>query len=169
MIVSLIAAMDRQRGIGIDNRLPWRLPADMKRFRDLTMGHHIIVGRKTFESIGKPLPGRQTIIVTRDRNYEAEGCHIVHSLDKAVALAGARGETEVFICGGAEIYDLSLEIADRIYLTLLDADVMADAFFPRLNDDEWVEKESLHHPADEKNQYSFDFKLLVRNRSARRE
>src|SRR5262245_52323986 len=104
VLVSIIVAMDRKAGIGADNKLPWRLSADLKRFRELTMGHHIIVGRKTFESIGKPLPGRRMIVVTRDRSYEAEGCDVVHSVQDAIELARGRGESEAFICGGAEIY-----------------------------------------------------------------
>src|SRR5262245_19431260 len=122
--------MDRNRGIGVANRLPWRLSADLKRFRDLTMGHHIIVGRKTFESIGRPLPGRRMIVVTRDRSYRAEGCEVAHSIEDATRLARERGETEIFICGGAEIYAQSIGIVDRMYLTLVDAEVAADTFFP---------------------------------------
>lgn len=167
MIISLIVAMDRKRGIGVEGRLPWRLPADLKRFRELTMGHHLIVGRKTFESIGRPLPGRQTIIVTRDRTYQAAGCFITHSVEEAIALAQARGETEVFICGGAEIYAQSLPSADRLYPTLVEAEVAADTFFPEWpakDASEWVELESHSHPADEKNQHPFIFKLLIRRR-----
>jgi len=162
VIVSIIAAMDKKRGIGVDNKLPWRLSADLKRFRELTMGHHIIVGRKTFESIGKPLPGRQMIVVTRDRSYEAEGCEVVHSIEDAMKLSRDRGESEVFICGGAEIYAQSIEVADRMYLTLVDAEVAADTFFPEFDVREWSERESVYQPADEKNQYSFTFKILIR-------
>src|SRR2546429_7277223 len=106
--------MDRRRGSGPNNQLPWRLSADLKRFRELTMGHHLIVGRKTFESIGKPLAGRQMIVVTRDSGFRAEGCFICHSLEEAIQLASARGESEVFICGGAEIYRQSFALADRL-------------------------------------------------------
>lgn len=162
LIVSLIAAMDRRRGIGIGNQLPWRLSADLKRFRQLTMGHHIIVGRKTFESIGKPLPGRQMIVVTRDLDFQPEGCLICHSPQSAIELARARGETEVFVCGGAEIYAQSLSFADRLYLTFVDAEVAADSFFPEFDPQQWVERESAFHPADEKNEFPFTFKLLVR-------
>jgi dihydrofolate reductase len=166
VIVSIIAAMDRNRGIGVDNRLPWRLSADLKRFRELTMGHHIIVGRKTFESImqigGKPLPGRRMIVVTRDRSYRAEGCDVTHSVEGAITLASERGESEVFICGGAEIYAQSIEVADRMYLTLVDAEVAADTFFPEFDEREWGDRESVYQPADEKNQYPFTFKLMVR-------
>jgi len=154
--------MDRRRGIGVGNQLPWRLPADLKRFRELTMGHHIIVGRKTFASIGKPLAGRQMIVVTRDRAFRAEGCLVAHSPEEAIRLAGARGESEVFVCGGAEIYAQSLARADRLYLTLVDAEVAADTFFPTFDEQDWQERERVFHPADEKNQFPFTFKLLVR-------
>jgi dihydrofolate reductase len=164
MIVSIIAAMDRKRGIGVGNKLPWRLSADMKKFRELTMGHHIIVGRKTFESIGRPLPGRRMIVVTRDRNFKAEGCDIAHSVEDAIELARGRGESEVFICGGAEIYAQTIGVADRLYLTLVDAEIAADTFFPDFDESEWSERESFYLPADEKNQYPFTFRLLVRRR-----
>src|SRR6266508_3978896 len=123
--------MDRKRGIGVDNKLPWRLSADLKRFRELTMGHHVIVGRKTFESIGKPLPGRQMIVVTHNSEFKAEGCIIAASVQAALTVAQERGETEVFVIGGAEIYSQTLEIADRLYLTQVHAHVTADTFFPR--------------------------------------
>src|SRR5262245_33191047 len=154
--------MDRKAGIGVDNKLPWRLSADLKRFRELTMGHHIIVGHKTFESIGKPLPGRRMIVMTRDRSYQAEGCDVAHSVEDAIELARGRGESEVFVCGGAEIYAQSITIADRMYLTLVDAEVAADAFFPKFDDCEWSEQESFYQPADEKNQYPFTFELMVK-------
>jgi dihydrofolate reductase len=164
--VSLIAAMDRTRGIGIDNRLPWRLSADLRRFRELTMGHHIIVGRKTFESIGKALPGRRTIIVTRNENYhgpdDSENLSIVHSVEEAIDLARERGETELFVCGGAEIYAQTLGLADRLYLTFVETDADADVFFPEWDESEWEVRESLYHSADEKNQFPFLFKLLYR-------
>src|SRR5262245_3904331 len=162
VIVSIIAAMDRKRGIGFDNKLPWKLSADLKRFRDLTMGHHIIVGRKTFESIGRPLPGRRMIVVTRNRNYKAEGCDVAHSVEDATTLARERGESEVFICGGAEIYAESIRGANRMYLTFVDAEVAADTFFPEFDEQEWIERESFYQPADEKNQYPSTFKLMVR-------
>jgi len=162
MIISLIAAMDRRRGIGKDNRLPWRLSADMKRFRELTMGHHLIVGRKTFESIGKALPGRQMIIVTRQVDFQADGCLVAQSVHEALKLARERGESEVFVIGGAEIYAQSLALADRLYLTLVDAEVEADAFFPEFNENDWLTQEIAHYQADEKNQFPFTFKLLVK-------
>lgn len=164
MIISIIAAMDKKRGIGVGNKLPWRLSADLKKFRELTMGHHIVVGRKTFESIGKPLPGRRMIVVTRDVNYKADGCDVVHSVEEAIELARGRGESEVFICGGAEIYAQTIGVADRIYLTLVDGEVAADTFFPEFDLRKWSERESFYQSANEKNQYPFTFRLLVRER-----
>jgi dihydrofolate reductase len=162
VIVSLIVAMDENRGIGLRNRLPWRLASDLKRFRELTMGHHLIAGRKTYESIGRPLPGRQMIIVTRDRNYRASGCLMVHSPDEAFRLAAERGEREAFVIGGAEIYAQALPQADRLYLTQVHAQVQADVFFPEFAEDEWQEVSRNFHAADEKNQYDFTFRELRR-------
>lgn len=167
MIVSILVAMDRNRGIGIDNRLPWRLPADLANFRRLTMGHHIVVGRKTYESIGRPLPGRKMIVITRDLAYRAQGCAVVHSLDEALQTAAAGGETEVFVCGGAEIYREALGKAGRLYLTLVDAEVDADAFFPDIDLTQWTEREFISLQADERNQYSCAFKVLERNHPER--
>ena len=162
MIISLIVAMDEKRGIGKAGELPWRLSADLKRFRALTMGHHMIVGRKTFESIGKPLAGRQMIVVTHNAAFEADGCLVAASVQAALALAQQRGETEVFVIGGAEIYSQTLDVADRVYLTQVHAEVDADAFFPEFKHDSWTETMSAHQPADEKNQYAFTFRLLER-------
>jgi dihydrofolate reductase len=162
VIISLIAAMDERRGIGIEGRLPWRLSADLKKFRSLTMGHHLIAGRKTCESIGRPLPGRTMIIVTRDQQFQAAGCLVAHSVDEALAQAAARGESEVFIIGGAEIYAQTINRADRLYLTQVHATVAADVFFPEFDPGAWSEKEVWRHAADEKNQYSFTFRELER-------
>ena len=162
MIISLIAAIDERRGIGYKGKLPWRLSADLKRFRSLTMGHHIVVGRKTFESIGKPLPGRETVIVTRNPEFEAEDCLITHSLTDALELARQRGETEAFICGGAELFNEALRFADRLYLTLIHATVEADRFFPEWEEDQWSEEQAEYVAADEKNQYASTFKVLTR-------
>jgi len=164
VIISLLVAMDEKRGIGKDGKLPWRLSSDLKRFRALTMGHHIIVGRKTFESIGKPLPGRQTIIVTHNPNYAVEGCLIAGSVESALALAQSRGEIEAFVIGGAAIYAQALGIADRIYLTKVHAEVDADTFFPEFDRSAWTERESTFQPADDKNQHACTFRLLERKR-----
>ena len=135
----------------------------MKRFRDLTMGRHIVVGRRTYESIGRPLPGRRMVVVTRDINFKTDGCDVANSLEDAIELARERGESEVFICGGAEIYARSIGIAERMCLTLVDAEVAADTFFPEFDERDWRELESIYQPADEKNQYAFNFRLMIRN------
>lgn len=167
MIVSLIVAMDERGGIGKGNRLPWRLSTDLKRFRALTMGHHIVMGRKTFESIGRALPGRQSIIITRNRALEIEDCFIAHSLEEALRMAERRAETEVFICGGAAIFAQSIERADRLYLTEVHAEVDADTFFPDWDRSLWREAESVYHAADEKNEYPTTFKLLEKREEKR--
>jgi dihydrofolate reductase len=154
--------MDGAGGIGKDGGLPWRLPSDLKRFKEITMGHHIIAGRKTYESIGRPLPGRQTIVVTRNPDYEAEGSSVVHSLAQAIELARSRGETEAIIIGGGEIYREAVRLADRIYLTRIDARVPADTYFPEWDLSQWKVDESADVAADEKNQYACTFKVLSR-------
>jgi len=163
VIISLLVAMDESRGIGKAGKLPWRLSADMKRFRELTMGHHIIVGRKTFESIGKPLPARDMIVVTREESLKPDGCMTARSVEAAIALAEDRGETEVFVCGGAAIYAQALNAAHRIYLTQVHANVDADTFFPEFDASIWRETEKSFQQADEKNQYALTFKVLERN------
>jgi dihydrofolate reductase len=167
LIISLIVAMDESGGIGLQQRLPWRLSADLKRFKSLTMGHHLIMGRKTYQTIGRLLPGRTTIIVTRNPDYTAPGCPGVHcliaqSLQQALALASDRGDEEVFIIGGGQIFKRSLPLADCIYLTQVHAQVDADTFFPTFDENQWDEIESSYHPADELNQYPTTFKILSR-------
>jgi len=157
MIVSLIVAMDEKGGIGVNDRLPWHLSSDLKRFKSLTMGHHLIIGRKTYETIGKT-----NIVVTRNPVYYPAGCLVAHSLDEALSITQDRSESEAFIIGGSEIYAQSLAIADRIYLTIVHADVPADIFFPDFDENEWRVEHISYHPADEKNQYPFTTKLLVR-------
>lgn len=154
--------MDETRGIGLKGRLPWHLPADLKRFKSLTMGHHLIMGRKTFESIGRPLPGRTTIIVTRDQSFQPEGCLVAHSLETALEFARLDLENDVFVIGGAEIFVQAIELADRIYLTKVHSSLPADVYFPEFAAADWLETDSEHHPADEKNHYPFTFKILAR-------
>jgi dihydrofolate reductase len=129
--------MARNRVIGINNTLPWRLPADLQHFKALTMGHHIVMGRKTYESIGKPLPGRITVIVTRDANYHVEGCITATSIDAAIAACGE--DAEVFFVGGAELYAQVLPRADRLYLTEIQAEFNGDAYFPAFDLGIWRE------------------------------
>jgi dihydrofolate reductase len=128
MIISLIAAMAENRVIGHNNKMPWKLPSDRKRFHEITKGHCVIMGRKTFESIGRPLPGRKNVILTRQRNYTTEGCIIAHDLDSAFAACG--GADEVFVCGGGEVFQETISLADRIYLTIVHAVVEGDTMFP---------------------------------------
>jgi dihydrofolate reductase len=130
MIISVIAAMAENRVIGCDNAIPWDLPADRKRFRALTLGHPVIMGRKTFESLAGPLPGRKNIIITRQQDYQAQGCSVAHNLAAALALAGETDE--VFICGGGEVYQEALPIADRIYLTIIHEEFDGDRHFPEI-------------------------------------
>lgn len=134
--VSAIAAIGKNRELGTKNRLSWRIPEDFRRVKELTMGHPLIMGRKTHESIGRPLPGRTSIVVTRDADYAAEGCIVAHSLEEALAEAREIHKEEIFIFGGAEIYKLALPYTDRLYLTLIDdEDAEADAFFPEYADE----------------------------------
>lgn len=162
MIVSLIVAMDERGGIGLGGRVPWHLPADLKHFRRLTMGHHLILGRVTYESIGRPLPGRHMLVISRQADYRAEGCRVVASLDEAQASARESGEDEVFVAGGAQIFALALPLADRLHLTRVHAQVEADAFFPPFDLAEWVEVETRFHAADDRNPYPFTYSLLRR-------
>jgi dihydrofolate reductase len=138
-LISLVAALARNRAIGIGNRLPWRLPEDLQRFKRLTMGAPVIMGRRTRESIGRPLPGRRNIVVTRAHAARWEGCVVAHSLDEA--LAAATDAPEAFVIGGAELYAQALERADRLYLTLIDAEYPGDAWFPELDPAGWREIE----------------------------
>ena len=153
--VSLIAAMAENRVIGVNNTLPWRLPADLKHFRQITTGHHVITGRRNHESIGKPLPNRTNIVVTRNRHYRAPGCVVAHSLEEA--LERARTDPEIFIIGGADLYRQAFAHADRIYLTLVHANIIGDTYFPEFDSDQWDEICRERHEADDKNPYAYSF------------
>ncbi len=139
MIISIIAAMAENRIIGRNGAIPWDLPADRRRFKSLTMGHPVIMGRKTFDSIGHPLPGRKNIILTRQPGFQAEGCLVAHDL--RTALAACAGSAEVFICGGGELYREALPLADRIYLTIIHGEVRGDVLFPELPAEDFEERE----------------------------
>lgn len=161
MIISLIAAMADDRAIGIENRLPWKIPADMKWFREKTMGKPMIMGRKTFESFGaKPLPGRTNIIITHDKQYQAKGTVVVHSIDDALQAAG--NVEEVMIIGGASFYEQMLPRASRFYLTLVHGQFEADAWFPEFNESEWRVIERHDHDADEKSPCGYSFLIKQR-------
>ncbi|MFZ2161105.1 MAG: dihydrofolate reductase, partial [Sideroxyarcus sp.] len=135
--LSLIVAMAKNRTIGVNNTLPWRCPEDLKHFKALTMGHHMIMGRKTFDSIGKPLPGRTTVVVTRNADLEIAGCVIAHSLNEAIAVCA--GDEEIFIVGGAELYRQAVPVVDTLYITEIQQDVEGDAHFPEFDKNIWRE------------------------------
>jgi dihydrofolate reductase len=159
MTISIVVAISENRAIGKDNKLLWRLPADLKHFKEITTGHTIIMGRKTFESVGRPLPNRRNIIITRQPLF-IEGCEVVNSIDTALALCAE--EDEVFIVGGAEIYRQSLHLTNRIYLTVVHKEFEGDSFFPEINKGEWKEVSREDHQADEKNLLPYSFITLER-------
>lgn len=162
MIVSIIVAMDEQRGIGAGNRLPWHLSSDLKRFKSLTMGHHILMGRKTYESIGRALPGRTMIVISRRKYYQPEGVLMVGSLDQGLELAETRGEVQAFVIGGGEIFTQALPIADRIYLTVVQTVAECDVYFPEIDMGEWRVSTEISVPMEEKDDYPSNFKILDR-------
>lgn len=155
MIVSIIAAMDRNHLIGNKNQLPWHLPADFTHFKTVTMGKPIIMGRKTFESIGKPLPGRTNIVLSRNPDMNFEGTICVNSFEDA--LAAVTDEDEVMVIGGSAIYKMLLPQIDRMYITYVDAEFEGDAWFPEFDKSQWLEKDSVLRQADEKNAYDCRF------------
>ncbi|PVV09003.1 MAG: dihydrofolate reductase [gamma proteobacterium symbiont of Ctena orbiculata] len=159
-LISLIAAVAKNGVIGIDNGLPWRLPADLQHFKSLTMGKPIIMGRRTWESLPGLLPGRRHIVVTHDRDYRAEGCDLVHSVDEALQVAG--DVPEVMIVGGGGLYRQMLSRADRLYLTRVEVAVDGDAFFPEIDWDEWQEVSRVSHSSDNNNQFPYTFIVLNR-------
>lgn len=157
--------MDEERGIGKQGGVPWHLRADLQRFKALTMGHHLIVGRKTWESIGRPLPGRKMVIITRNPAYHPESCpecRVVNSLQAALDVAQQAGEQEAFIGGGGEIYAQALPLADRVYLTSVHTRAGCDVFFSAFDPAGWVEVERSEQGVDEKNEYGFTYQVLIR-------
>ncbi|MGB1800932.1 MAG: type 3 dihydrofolate reductase [Gammaproteobacteria bacterium] len=161
MKLSIIVAMDRNRVIGKGDALPWHISEDLKHFKKITMGKPIIMGRKTHESIGRPLPGRENIILTRDTNYQAEGCTVLNSLDAIIE--HCKDIEEVMITGGAEIYKLVFEQVSNLYLTEVHTEVEGDTYFPEFERSEWKEISREDHKADEKNEFDYSFVLLNRN------
>ncbi|MFD1294755.1 dihydrofolate reductase [Lutibacter holmesii] len=159
-MITIIAAVADNNALGKDNQLIWHLPADLKRFKQVTLGHHIIMGRKTFESLGKPLPNRTTIIITRNKNYKQEGCIVVNSLTEAIE--AAKSDENPYILGGAEIYKQALEIADKLDLTLVHKSFEADAFFPEIDPLIWKVVERTDCKADEKNKFDYSFVTFLR-------
>lgn len=159
MIISIIAAMGANGVIGKDNQIPWRLPVDLRYFRKMTLGKAIIMGRKTYESLGRPLDGRQNIVVTRDKAYVAAGCRVVYSITEALEVA--LGD-EVMIIGGAQLYEQLLPWADRLYLTKIEAEFEGDRHFPAINTDKWFEVSRLTYEPNESFPYRFHFIIMER-------
>lgn len=154
-MITIIAAIAKNNALGKNNQLIWHLPADLKRFKQVTLNHHIIMGRKTFESLGKPLPNRTSIIITRNKNYKAEGCIVVNSLTDALKVAAV--DENPYILGGAEIYKQAIEIADKLDITFVHHNFEADAFFPKIDTTIWKETSRQDFKADEKNKYDYSF------------
>jgi dihydrofolate reductase len=159
-MITLIAAASENNALGKDNQLVWHLPNDFKRFKEITSGHYIIMGRKTFESFPKPLPNRTHVIITRQKEYHAEGCIVVNSIEKAIEIAPKT--EDVFIIGGAEIYKQSIDFADKIELTRVHANFEADAFFPEINLNNWKLIFEEKHTQDEKHNFDFTFQTFVK-------
>lgn len=158
---TIIAAAAENDALGKDNGLVWHLPDDFKRFKALTSNHYIIMGRKTFESLDKPLPNRTHVIITRQKDYEApEGCLVVSSIKKAMAICPEEGNH--FIIGGGQIYQESIDFADKVELTRVHTEVEADTFFPKIEEDKWLLINSVHHPKDEKHKFDFTYLTYVR-------
>ena len=164
MLISFVVAATENNVIGKNNDLPWSLPDDMKFFVRTTRGHHILMGRKNLESFGKLLPKRTNIIITTKKDYQFEGAVVKHSIEEGIQFAKDRGEKELMIIGGGEIYRQTLPITDRIYLTRIHTELEGDTFFPELDRNEWKEVSSEYHPADENHKYDFTFKVLERKK-----
>lgn len=158
-MITIIAAIGKNRELGKDNDLIWHLPNDLKRFKKVTSGHDVIMGRKTFESLGRPLPNRTNIIITRNKNYKAEGCIVVNSLEAALNTAT---DANPYILGGGNIYSLAIKIADVLDLTLVDAELEADVFFPEIDTEIWKETSREDFKADEKHEYNYSFVTFKR-------
>ncbi|MGE6376373.1 dihydrofolate reductase [Peribacillus muralis] len=161
-MISLIVAMDENRVIGNDNRLPWHLPADLQYFKKVTLGHPIVMGRKTFESIGRVLPGRENVIVTRNQDFQALGCVVLHDVLKIKMYADKRDD-EVFVIGGAEIFKEVLPFADRLYITEIHETFEGDTFFPAIDENEWQKVSSIEGIVDEKNRFAHNFIILQKS------
>ena len=164
MRVSIIVAQADQGVIGAENKLLWHLPDDLKNFKRLTMGHMILMGRKTWESIGRPLPGRTSAVITHNRGMRIKDILIFHSPAEAIDYAKRKNEDEIFVIGGEEIYRLTLPLADKLYLTRVHGSFEGDAFFPEIDPTQWSVDSKTFHPEDEKHPYAFDMMVLSRIR-----
>jgi len=159
-MIVMIAAAAENNALGKNNQLVWHLPDDFKRFKQLTTGHYIIMGRKTFESFPKPLPNRTHVVITRQKDYHPEGCLIADSIESAISLVPKN--EEAFVIGGGEIYNLAMPLADKIELTRVHASFEADAFFPEINPAEWKLETTTYHPKDEKHQFDFTYETFLK-------
>lgn len=162
MAIAIIVAMDEQRLIGRENELPWKLSADLQYFRRTTMGKPIIMGRSTHESIGRPLPGRQNIVLTKQQDYQADGCEVVNSIEAAMALCS--DAEEMMVMGGASLYQQLLPLADTLYLTRVHASLTGDTWFPEWSEQDWQLISSEDHQADENNEFDYSFQCYQRIR-----
>ena len=165
MRISIIVAMDEGRVIGNDGGMPWHLPADLKFFKSVTMGKPIIMGRTTYESIGRPLPGRTSIVITRNTDLHIEGCKLAHSIDEALVAAEEESAEEAMIIGGGGIYEQTLDRVDRLYITRIAAHLVGDTHFPVINPDEWQEVSRLQHAADGDSPFDLTFIVLDRKKA----
>lgn len=160
-MISFLVAMDENRVIGIDNQLPWHLPEDLKYFKKVTMGHPIAMGRKTHESIGRILPGRENIVITRQHNYQSEGCTVFYSIKDFISYCQKQND-EIFVIGGAEIFKETFAFADRLYITFIHQDFDGDTYFPEFDFSQWNLLSSNKGPKDDKNPYDYEFRIYER-------
>ena len=160
MIISLIVAMDENRVIGYKNKLPWNLPSELKYFRETTKSKPVIMGRKTHESIGRPMPERLNIIITRNENYRTDNCAVVNNVQDAIK--AAKGSSEIMVIGGAEIYKLFLPVANRLYITKVHGTFKGDTYFPEFNEGEWIKAKEKFFQKDNENEYSYTIMVLER-------
>ena len=165
MKISLIAAVGNNRELGLKGKILWHIPEELRHFKKTTLNHHLLMGRKTFESIKVPLSGRRVMVLTRNKECELENCQIVHDISQAVSLAKEKGEQELFVCGGEQIYRQMLPMADFVYLSHIDYSITADAWFPELMDEQWETlKQEIHHSNDENYPPDWWFELLKRKK-----
>ena len=158
--ISIIVALSENNVIGSENSLPWKLSADLKRLKSITMGHHLIMGRRTWESLGRALPGRTNVVITSQKDFKAEDAEVVHSLDEALKISS--GDDEVFIFGGGKIFKEAMPLVKKIYMTRVHANIKGDTYFPTLNMNEWNESVRENFNADEKNQFDYSFITLIK-------
>jgi dihydrofolate reductase len=164
MVISIIAAMDEKQGIGFRGKIPWHISSDLRRFKRLTANHHILMGRKTYQSIGKMLPDRINMIISRNKEFTAPGCFVFDSVDKALLFAQSAAETELFVIGGAEIYREILPVADKMYLTTVKASFKVDRKFPRFEKEDWNQIEEASFPASETDEHATVFRVYLRKK-----